>query len=40
MVTNDPELPKLIHDYENRQVVNIERHVNTEVLNCANMVTV
>ena len=24
--TNDPELRKLIHDYENREVVNIERH--------------
>ena len=26
--TNDPELRKLIHDYENREIVNIERHVN------------
>ena len=29
--TNDPELRKLIHDYENRKIVNIERHVNREV---------
>ena len=29
--TNDPELRKLIHGYENRKVVNIERHENSEV---------
>ena len=29
--TNDSELRKLIHDYENREVVNIERYVNSEV---------
>ena len=29
--TNDPELSKLIHDYGNREFVNIERHVNREV---------
>ena len=36
--TNDPELRKLIHDYENRKIVNIERHVNREVPKYANIV--
>ena len=36
--TNDPELRKLIHDYENRKVVNIERHVNGEVPKYVNIV--
>ena len=26
--TNDPELRKLINDYENCKIVNIEHHVN------------
>ena len=29
--TSDPELRKLIHDYENRKIVNIEHHVNRKV---------
>ena len=29
--TNDLELCKLIHDYQNGEVVKIERHVNNEV---------
>ena len=36
--TNDPELHQLIHDYENREIVNIELHVNREVPNCVNLV--
>ena len=36
--TNDPDLRKLIHDYENREVVNIERPVNREVPNYVNIV--
>ena len=38
--TNDPELRKLIHDYQKKQrkVVNIERHVNSEVSKCVNIV--
>ena len=36
--TNDPELCKLIHNYENREVVNIKRHVNSEVLKYVNIV--
>ena len=36
--TNDPELRKLIQDYENRKVVNIERHVNGEVPKYVNIV--
>ena len=38
--TNVPELHKLIHDYENREVVNIKRHVNNEVSKYANNVIV
>ena len=36
--TNDPDLRKLIHDYENREIVNIERPVNREVSNYVNIV--
>ena len=36
--TKDPELRKLIHDYENREVVNIECHVNSEVPKYVNIV--
>ena len=36
--TNDPELCKLIHDYENREIVNIERHVNSEVPKYVNII--
>ena len=36
--TSDPELHQLIHDYENREIVNIELHVNREVPNCVNLV--
>ena len=36
--TNDPELRKLIHDCENCGVVNIERHVNSEVPKYLNIV--
>ena len=36
--TNDLELRKLIHDYENREVVNIERHVNSKVPKYVNIV--
>ena len=36
--TNDPELRKLIHDYANRKIVNIERHVNREVPKYVNIV--
>ena len=35
---NDPELCKFIHDYENREIVNIERHVNREVPKYVNIV--
>ena len=37
MCSNDPELRKLIHDYENYGVVNVERHVNSEVPKYANI---
>ena len=36
--TNDPELRKLIHNYENREIVNIKRHVNREVPKYVNIV--
>ena len=36
--TNGPELRKLIHDYQNRKIVNIERHVNREVPKYVNIV--
>ena len=36
--TNNPELCKLIHYYENREIVNIERHVNTEVPKYVNII--
>ena len=36
--TNDPELRKLIHDYANRKIVNIEGHVNREVPKYVNIV--
>ena len=38
MATNDPELLKLILDYKYREIVNIERHVNREVLKYVNIV--
>ena len=37
-LANDPELRKLIHDYENSEVVNIERNVKNEIRNCVNIV--
>ena len=36
--TNDPELRKLIHDDENRKILNFERHVNREVPKYVNIV--
>ena len=36
--TKNPEWRKLIHDYENREVINIERHVNNEVPKYVNVV--
>ena len=30
--TNDPELRKWMHDYKNREVANIYRHVNSKHL--------
>ena len=36
--TNDPELCTQIHDYENCEVVNIKRHVNSEVPKYVNIV--
>ena len=36
--TNDPELRKLINDYENCKIVNIEHHVNREVPKYVNIV--
>ena len=40
MATNDPELLKLILDYKYREIVNIERHVNREVLKYVNIVNI
>ena len=36
--TNDPELLRLIHNYENHEIVNIKRHVNREVPKYVNIV--